>query len=257
MKKKDIKINQKIYDRYSKLENNPIKKLENFMLDEIASKLIFDPKMKYALNCIDPNEEDVQYLTIMCRDGNFIKLSNGNRIHVLDFERLYKAIDPLVVDVLDKIVEEKFFVDIFDDFKKKDEKIDIINPKEFFNDLTPKTEYCCCASTKDDKKISEVIWDEKGENIIDYIPLDPKTLKFTYIDGKPVWIQYNDIPAKKRILYVTQVYSGDSIMKDDELLNYLKIKEKYKEALDKFNDEVKHDTILHNVHQVKGDKNNV
>lgn len=56
----------------------------------------------------------------------------------------------------------------------------------------------------------EVLYDKKQENIISYIEIDPTTLtkKWSESDNRFIWIQYENIEYKKRILFDTQIITN-------------------------------------------------
>lgn len=46
---------------------------------------------------------DSDPVRIINRENNFIILDNGNKIHVLDFEKLFEGVDPTVRNVLERL----------------------------------------------------------------------------------------------------------------------------------------------------------
>lgn len=103
--KTQIKVNSNLFSRYAQVcakdKQDPYFQLEKCMREYIATTLIFDPKLNYRLRI----DEEVDAVTIVERIDNFILLSNRNQIHVLDFEKLYEALDPGVNKVLKELEE--------------------------------------------------------------------------------------------------------------------------------------------------------
>jgi hypothetical protein len=61
------------------------------------------------------------------------------------------------------------------------------------------------------KKLAfEVIYDEKGEKILDFMAIDPNSITkgFYSSENRNVWIQYPDDEKRKRILYDTQIVTN-------------------------------------------------
>lgn len=98
-----INISDTLFNRYAKICNgfklDPYKELETMMSEYIASSLEFKEDICYQLK----TDVESDAITITKRENNFLTLSNGNRIHVLDFEKLYEGLDPMVRRVLEQL----------------------------------------------------------------------------------------------------------------------------------------------------------
>ena len=63
----------------------------------------------------------------------------------------------------------------------------------------------------------EVIRDNKQQNVIGYKEIDPDTLTFRSDEQKNlIWVQFDNDPAKKRILFDSQIIFVKTNVKNEE-----------------------------------------
>lgn len=123
MKKFNLSMKYETFERFSKVcvkqGEDPHKKLEKMIWEYVASSIEFDTKLLYQLK----NDIDSDTVKIVNRENNFIILDNGNKIHVLDFEKLFEGIDPTVRNVLERLenMSSEIHTDIHTDYVDADE----------------------------------------------------------------------------------------------------------------------------------------
>jgi len=119
-------IDDKLYDKFDKICKSKNLNRSQFLEDTIkafvAKELVLDNTKFYKL--IHVNDEN--YLTIKNREDNFVVMSNGNRIDIFDFEKLYEDIDPMVKFVVDDLNNNHFSL----------EDVKEIDPEDFLNKKT-------------------------------------------------------------------------------------------------------------------------
>lgn len=136
---KTYSIESKLFDKFDdickKKNLNRSQWMEDKIKDFVAKEMIIDPKSYYKLRF---DTED-NYLTVVEKKDNFITMSNGNRIDVFDFEKMYEEVDPFVTSVVNAINGINTNVESVDpdDFLNKG----ITDPetlKEIFEKVDPK-----------------------------------------------------------------------------------------------------------------------
>jgi len=173
---KTYSVDEELYTKFNEIcEIKKIKKseiLQNAITNFIIDNFDIDENTKYRII----SNNNAPAIHIKEKDGEFLLLSNGNKIHVFDFEQIYEPVDVDVENVLEHLTKNKLNLSIDmtpvdDDFLTKP----FFNPK-IAEDLVKKSGIF--NGTKE-YKIYDTWIDERTKHIKDersaFIEVEEKT----------------------------------------------------------------------------------
>jgi hypothetical protein len=133
-------IDDKKFERFENIcKDLKLKKsevLQNCIDDFILNNINFDDKLKYKLK--ENIDENPELLSITESKDNFITLSNGNTLNVLDFEKIYESVDKRVLDTVEylnsssSILTEIDIKNLDDEIVENIIDVDSCSPERFF-----------------------------------------------------------------------------------------------------------------------------
>jgi len=131
---KTFSIDSELYKKFEKLcESRSITK-SKIIQKAIKQFLVDNIPMENTFYVLKHDLEICNYLTITDKEDEFVVLSNGSKINVFDFDKIYEEVDSGVIKTLDIIRNNKSTLTI-DNLGLKDslEKVDKYHEKSRFD----------------------------------------------------------------------------------------------------------------------------